>query len=70
MICGSHPIELLDEGFELIVKNPGIPYHNPLVKGALKEEFLLLLKLNLPFKLVKRHLLGLLVQMEKLQQQH
>ena len=26
VICGGHPIELLDEGFELIVKNPGIPY--------------------------------------------
>ena len=30
VICGSHPIELLDEGFELIVKNPGIPYRNPI----------------------------------------
>ena len=26
VICGDHPIELLEEGFELIVKNPGIPY--------------------------------------------
>lgn len=26
VICGSHPVDLLDEGFELIVKNPGIPY--------------------------------------------
>jgi UDP-N-acetylmuramoylalanine--D-glutamate ligase len=34
VICGSHPIELLEEGFELIVKNPGIPYHNPMIKGA------------------------------------
>lgn len=34
VICGGHPIELLEEGFELIVKNPGIPYHNPMIKGA------------------------------------
>ncbi|EUJ60397.1 UDP-N-acetylmuramoyl-L-alanyl-D-glutamate synthetase, partial [Listeria fleischmannii FSL S10-1203] len=27
VICGSHPTELLDEGFELVVKNPGIPYN-------------------------------------------
>ena len=26
VICGSHPEDLLDEGFSLIVKNPGIPY--------------------------------------------
>ncbi|HWO77861.1 MAG TPA: UDP-N-acetylmuramoyl-L-alanine--D-glutamate ligase [Bacillus sp. (in: firmicutes)] len=37
VICGSHPIELLDEGFEYIVKNPGIPYENPLIEGAIKR---------------------------------
>ena len=26
VITGGHPVELLDSGFELIVKNPGIPY--------------------------------------------
>ncbi|MFD1483721.1 UDP-N-acetylmuramoyl-L-alanine--D-glutamate ligase [Lacticaseibacillus baoqingensis] len=34
VITGSHPIELLDEHFELMVKNPGIPYSNPMVKRA------------------------------------
>ncbi|MCL6572849.1 MAG: UDP-N-acetylmuramoyl-L-alanine--D-glutamate ligase [Bacillus sp. (in: Bacteria)] len=34
VICGDHPVELLDEGFELIVKNPGIPYNNPMITGA------------------------------------
>ncbi|MET3698079.1 UDP-N-acetylmuramoylalanine--D-glutamate ligase [Bacillus oleivorans] len=37
VICGSHPIELLDEGFEYIVKNPGIHYENPLIEGAIKR---------------------------------
>jgi UDP-N-acetylmuramoylalanine--D-glutamate ligase len=37
VICGEHPIELLDEGFELIVKNPGIPYSNPMIVGALEK---------------------------------
>ncbi|KAB2337417.1 UDP-N-acetylmuramoyl-L-alanine--D-glutamate ligase [Cytobacillus depressus] len=37
VICGEHPLGLLEEGFELIVKNPGIPYTNPLVKGALER---------------------------------
>ncbi|WP_071459356.1 UDP-N-acetylmuramoyl-L-alanine--D-glutamate ligase [Bacillus massilinigeriensis] len=36
VICGSHPVELMDEGFELVVKNPGIPYHNPMVARALE----------------------------------
>lgn len=34
VICGSHPLELLDEGFEVIVKNPGIPYSNPIISAA------------------------------------
>ena len=37
VICGGHPIDLLDEGFEMIVKNPGIPYSNPLIKGAIEK---------------------------------
>ncbi|WP_057893533.1 UDP-N-acetylmuramoyl-L-alanine--D-glutamate ligase [Lacticaseibacillus brantae] len=34
VITGSHPLELLDEHFELMVKNPGIPYSNPMVERA------------------------------------
>ncbi len=40
VITGSHPIELLDEGFSLVVKNPGIPYSQPLVQKALEKKFL------------------------------
>ncbi|MFU2206247.1 UDP-N-acetylmuramoyl-L-alanine--D-glutamate ligase [Streptococcus pluranimalium] len=34
VVCGSHPLELLDEEFALIVKNPGIPYSNAMVQKA------------------------------------
>ncbi|KRM56606.1 UDP-N-acetylmuramoyl-L-alanine--D-glutamate ligase [Lacticaseibacillus sharpeae] len=34
VISGHHPVELLDENFELMVKNPGIPYTNPMVVRA------------------------------------
>lgn len=37
VICGSHPLELLDEDFALMVKNPGIRYDNPMVEKALKK---------------------------------
>jgi len=37
VICGRHPEDLLDEGFELVVKNPGIPYSNLIVADALKR---------------------------------
>ena len=35
VIGGRHPVELLDEErFDYLVKNPGIPYENPMVKKA------------------------------------
>nr|WP_273840281.1 UDP-N-acetylmuramoyl-L-alanine--D-glutamate ligase [Halalkalibacter alkalisediminis] len=37
VICGHHPLELLDEGFEMVVKNPGIPYSNPIVSEAINK---------------------------------
>ncbi|WP_303972821.1 UDP-N-acetylmuramoyl-L-alanine--D-glutamate ligase [Streptococcus merionis] len=37
VICGSHPLELLDEDFALMVKNPGIPYTNPMVARAVEK---------------------------------
>ncbi|OKL37213.1 UDP-N-acetylmuramoyl-L-alanine--D-glutamate ligase [Domibacillus mangrovi] len=37
VICGSHPLELLDEGFEVVVKNPGIPYSNPIISSAVMQ---------------------------------
>ncbi|MBO4107371.1 UDP-N-acetylmuramoyl-L-alanine--D-glutamate ligase [Streptococcus suis] len=37
VICGSHPLELLDEEFALLVKNPGIRYDNPMVVKALDK---------------------------------
>ena len=30
--------EFLDEGYELVVKNPGIPYSNPVIKEAIRKE--------------------------------
>lgn len=34
VVCGGHPDELVHEGVRLVVKNPGIPYRNPLVRKA------------------------------------
>ncbi|KMY49355.1 UDP-N-acetylmuramoyl-L-alanine--D-glutamate ligase [Peribacillus loiseleuriae] len=50
VVCGSHPIELLDEGFELIVKNPGIPYRNPLVKGAIERGIPVITEVELAYQ--------------------
>ena len=37
IISGYHPVEIFDkEKFDYLVKNPGIPYENPMVEKALK----------------------------------
>lgn len=34
VICGGHPEDILEAGFDFIVKNPGIPYTNPVILQA------------------------------------
>ncbi|MFV8827055.1 UDP-N-acetylmuramoyl-L-alanine--D-glutamate ligase [Alkalihalobacterium sp. APHAB7] len=37
VVCGAHPLTLLDEPIDFIVKNPGIPYSNPIISEAIKR---------------------------------
>jgi len=37
VICGYHPEHILDEGFEYVIKNPGIRYDNPIVEDAMQR---------------------------------
>lgn len=36
VLCGGHPDELIHEGIELVIKNPGIPYSAPPIVKALE----------------------------------
>lgn len=59
VICGSHPPELLDEGFELIVKNPGIPYTNPLVSKAVKMNIPIITEIELAYRVSEADFIGI-----------
>jgi UDP-N-acetylmuramoylalanine--D-glutamate ligase len=59
VICGSHPIELLDEGFDYIVKNPGIPYENPLVSGAVEKGIPVLTEVELAYLVSEAPFIGI-----------
>ena len=37
VLVGSHPVDLLEEHFDFVVKNPGIPYQNCMVEAAIKK---------------------------------
>ncbi len=59
VVCGSHPIELLDEGFQFVIKNPGIPYHNPLVKKAIDKGIPVLTEVELAYLISEAEMIGI-----------
>ena len=59
VICGEHPVELLDEGFELIVKNPGIPYENPMIQTALDKGIPVITEVELSFQISEAPFIGI-----------
>lgn len=59
VVCGSHPIELMDEGFELVVKNPGIPYFNPMIEKAIEKEIPIITEVELAYQISEAPLVGI-----------
>ncbi|WP_141431284.1 UDP-N-acetylmuramoyl-L-alanine--D-glutamate ligase [Bacillus sp. 03113] len=59
VICGDHPIELLDEGFQLIVKNPGIPYYNPMILEAIKKGIPIITEVELAYEISEAPFIGI-----------
>lgn len=59
VICGSHPVELLDEGFEVVVKNPGIPYDNAMVQRALEKGLPVITEVELAYEISRAPFIGI-----------
>ncbi|AWE06581.1 UDP-N-acetylmuramoyl-L-alanine--D-glutamate ligase [Lysinibacillus sp. 2017] len=59
VICGRHPEDLLDEGFELVVKNPGIPYTNPIVADAIERGLPVITEVELAFLISEAPFIGI-----------
>ena len=59
VICGSHPEDLLDEGFSLIVKNPGIPYTNSVVAEAIKRNIPVWTEVELAYRISEAPIIGI-----------
>lgn len=58
VVTGGHPISLLDD-VDLVVKNPGIPYNNPIVKEALKRNIPIITEVELSYYLFNGTLIGI-----------
>ena len=58
VITGSHPLSVLDN-IELIVKNPGISYDNPVIMEAEKRNIPIITEIELAGKLVDGSIIGI-----------
>lgn len=58
VIVGSHPLSVLDH-IELIVKNPGIPYENPVLTEAEKRNIPIVTEVELAYRLMPGTLIGI-----------
>lgn len=59
VVTGGHPIELLDEDFSMVVKNPGIPYTNTLVQKALEKGLPVLTEVELAYQVAECPIIGI-----------
>jgi UDP-N-acetylmuramoylalanine--D-glutamate ligase len=59
VICGGHPLELLDEPFDFVVKNPGIPYTNPMVKKAIEKGLPVVTEVELAYHISEAPFIGI-----------
>lgn len=58
VVAGQHPLELLDESFAYIVKNPGIPYSNPMVVRAQEIGIPILSEVEVAYEVLEAPLVG------------
>lgn len=51
VVSGHHPVELLDETFDFVVKNPGIPYSNVMIERAIELDIPIITEPEIAFEI-------------------
>ena len=59
VLARSHPVDLLEEHFDFVVKNPGIPYHNCMVEAAIKKGIPVYTEVEIAYQLLEGLLIGI-----------
>ena len=60
VVCGGHPLELLNSGVDLIVKNPGIPYKTtPLLLEAQKRNIPIVCEVEVAYAISEAPFIGI-----------
>ncbi|WP_017753630.1 UDP-N-acetylmuramoyl-L-alanine--D-glutamate ligase [Calidifontibacillus oryziterrae] len=59
VIGGGHPDNLMDNHFDLIVKNPGIPYSNIVLKKATEEGIPIITEVEIAYTISEADIIGI-----------
>jgi UDP-N-acetylmuramoylalanine--D-glutamate ligase len=59
VICGEHPLDLVNSSLFAIVKNPGIPYSNPLIQKAVDQNIPILTEIELAYQISEAPFIGI-----------
>src|SRR5690625_1666477 len=59
VICGHHSLHILNAPFSCVIKNPGIPYSNPLIQEAQKRGLPILTEIELASLISKAELVAI-----------
>ncbi|GHP15000.1 UDP-N-acetylmuramoylalanine--D-glutamate ligase [Lentilactobacillus fungorum] len=57
-LTGKQPADILDRGFDLMVKNPGIPYDNPVVNSAVNHHLPIITEVELAAQITDAEIVG------------
>lgn len=58
IVSGGHPIDLMEKQFDILVKNPGIPYENPMIKEAITKKIPVITEVELASSIMRGHLIA------------
>lgn len=59
VVCGGHPLELLEKNISVVVKNPGIPYSNPLLIAAKEKNIPIVTEVELAYRISEAPFIGI-----------
>ena len=59
VIGGGHPPDLLERHFDLIVKNPGIPYSNPVLQKAQEQAIPIITEVEIAYHISEAEIIGI-----------
>jgi UDP-N-acetylmuramoylalanine--D-glutamate ligase len=60
VVCGDHPLSLIkDSQVDLVVKNPGIPYSNPLIALAVERDIPVITEVELAYKISEADIIAI-----------